>query len=201
MWLETLASLDIQGVTLFFPLQRTEINTWPKAFSKVLKSHPFILLSSLSTHHSLRWKYGHFPPLLVKELFYRKRDYVHWPIRKKPPVFECVDVLVLSCAQEEERRGDAHHSPGPPLSPFGAVRNPVKCQEIKSNSIVAIFTICPKLWGICWEWSLALDSLSQNRTKFIRKKKRLVFSHVLNVLMRFGVGLSCKVLKSWTDYL
>ena len=28
-----------------------------------------------------------------------------------------------------------------------------------------------------------------------------IFSHVLNVLMRFGVGSSCKVLKSWTDYL
>lgn len=167
----------------------------------MLKSHPVILLSSLSMHHSLRWKYGHFPPLLVKELFYRKRDYVHWPIRKKPPVFECVDVLVLSCAQEEERRGNDHHSPGPPLSPFGAVRNPVKCQEIKSNSTVAIFTNLSQTMGYMLRVESCLGQSEPNRTKFIRKKKRLVFSHVLNVLMRFGVGLSCKVLKSWTDYL
>lgn len=87
------------------------------------------------------------PPFLVKELFYRKRDYVHWPIRKKPPVFECMDVLVVSCAQEEETRGNNHHSPGPPLSPFGAVRNPVKYQKIKSNSIVAMFTNLSQTMG------------------------------------------------------
>lgn len=46
-----------------------------------------------------------------------------------------------------------------------------------------------------------MDSLSQNRIKFIRKKKELVFSHILNVLICLSVGLSCKVLKNRTDYL
>lgn len=34
-----------------------------------------------------------------------------------------------------------------------------------------------------------------------RKKKRLVFSQILNVLIRFSVMFSYKVLKSWTEYL
>lgn len=49
-----------------------------------------------------------------------------------------------------------------------------------------------------------LDSLSQKEDKIYKRKKKkriLVFPRVLNVLIGFGVVFSCKVLKSWAEYL
>jgi len=50
-----------------------------------------------------------------------------------------------------------------------------------------------------------LDSLSQKEDKIYKRKKKreriLVFPRVLNMLIGFGVVFSCKVLKSWTEYL
>lgn len=55
---------------------------------------------------------------------------------------------------------------------------------------------------------LVLDSLSQKEDKIYKRIKRerereriLVFPRVLDVLIGFGVVFSCKVLKSWTEYL
>lgn len=49
-----------------------------------------------------------------------------------------------------------------------------------------------------------LDSLSQNKDEIYKRKKKReysLFPHVLNVLIRFGVVFSGKVLKSWTEHL
>lgn len=50
-----------------------------------------------------------------------------------------------------------------------------------------------------------LDSLSQNKDEIYKRKKKKreysLFPHVLNMLIRFGVVFSGKVLKSWTEHL
>lgn len=50
---------------------------------------------------------------------------------------------------------------------------------------------------------LVLDSLSQKEDKIYKREREriLVFPRVLDVLIGFGVVFSCKVLKSWREYL
>lgn len=87
-------------------------------------------------------------------------------------MFECVDVLVARCAQEEEMTTIPR-----PTSLWCCKKSScsVNCQEVKSNSIVAIFTHLSQTMGYMLGVESRLGQSEPKQDKIYKKEERTCF--------------------------